>query len=293
MGMPRLESDSDVGRRIYEYVERRGSATREEVRDAVRVAETAGAKPPRSGTEPATRLSVPECNEYVDDLLDAGALTERDGTLYVAPDAESETHEAETFEYVVRPADEDDREAVADRIREVADEGAIVVDERVADAIGHSPTSNRAQSDDAIEQDGALVRRNERESRLFFVAEKRSDDAETDGEEESDAETDEVLGWVHVHGFDLPARSHTAQLTVGVAPEYREQGVGGTLLERGMSWADEEGCIKVYQSVPATNEDALELLDEHGWEREATREDHYEVEGELVDEVQMAKRLDE
>lgn len=262
MGTPQLEFDSDVEGRIYRYVERNGSATREEVRDAVRVAETAGAKPPRSGTEPAGRLPVAECNEYVDALLDAGLLTERDGSLYVASDAEAEAHDADDFEYVVRPADEDDREAVAALVREVAEEGAIVVDERVADAIA---------------RDGALVRRNERESRMVFVAERRADG--------------DIVGWVHLQGFDLPARSHTAELTVGVAPDYREQGVGSTLLERGIAWADDD-CIKVYQSLPATNEEALDLLDDHGWEREATRADHYEVGGEFVDEVQLAKRLD-
>jgi len=306
MGTPTLEFDSDVKRRVYEYVEARGSAAREEVRDAVRVAETAGAKPPRSGTEPAARLSVPECNEYIDELLDAGPLAERGGTLYVAPDAEAESHEADGFEYVVRPADEGDREAVADLIRSVAAEGAIVVDERVADA---------------IEREGALVRLNDRESRMFFVSEVRDaatertstasdaerssadsraaeprDDGETASETPGDDDDDgdgEIVGWVHVHGFELPAREHTAELTVGVAPEYRDQGVGGNLLECGMAWAAEEGCLKVYQSLPATNEEALEMLEAHGWEREATRSDHYRVGGDLVDEVQLATRLDD
>jgi ribosomal protein S18 acetylase RimI-like enzyme len=294
MGTPQLEFETDVAGRIYRCVERRGSATREEVRDEVRVEESAGAKPPRSGTEIASRLSVAEFNEYIDDLLDSGPLTERDGQLYVSPDEETETHETDEFEYAVRPADEDDREAVASRIREVADEGAIVVDERVADAVGHGPTKNRTQSDDAIEQDGALIRLNERESRMFFVAETRPESEEGDDSAEGQSDDErEIVGWVHVHGFELPARSHTAELTVGVAPEYRERSIGGTLLERGISWADDEDCIKVYQSLPATNEAALDMLDEHGWEREATRADHYEVEGELVDEVQMAKRLDE
>lgn len=292
MGTPQLKFESDVAGEIYRYVERHGSATCEEVRDAVRVAETAGAKPPRSDTETATRLSVAEFNDHVEKLVEAGQLTRRDGRLYVEPGADSETHEAEAFEYVVRPADEDDRGAVADLIREVAGEGAIVVDERVADAVGHGPTSNRTRSDDAIAQQGALIRLNERESRMFFVAEKRGEDGDASENAGSDDER-ETIGWVHVQGFELPARSHTAELTVGVAPEYRQQGVGGTLLERGMAWADEEDCIKVYQSLPATNDEALELLDDHGWEREATRDDHYEVEGELVDEVQMAKRLDD
>ncbi|UPV75133.1 GNAT family N-acetyltransferase [Halorussus limi] len=275
MATPQLEFETDVASRIYRYVERHGSATREEVRDEVRVEETDGAKPPRSGTESAARLSVAESNEYIDDLLDSGPLTERDGRLYVSPDVESETHETDEFEYVIRPADEDDREAIADRIRAVADEGAIVVDESVADA---------------IERDGALIRLNERESRMFFVAETRPEGGSEDAGGRS--ENGEIVGWVHVQGFELPARSHTAELTVGVTPEYRERGIGGTLLERGIAWAAEQDCIKVYQSLPATNEAALDMLDEHGWEREATRDDHYEVEGKLVDEVQMAKRLD-
>ncbi|NHN59942.1 MULTISPECIES: GNAT family N-acetyltransferase [Halorussus] len=291
MGTPQLEFESDVTDRVYRYVERHGSATREEVRDAVRVEETVGAKPPRSGTEPEGRLSVPEFGEHVEELLADGLLTERDGRLCVSPDAEERTHGAEEFEYVTRPAREDDREAVAGLIRETADEGAIVVDERVADVVGRTPTGNRTQSDDAIEGDGALVRLNDRESRMFFVAELRR---ENDGGASEDGRADrEIIGWVHLQGFELPARSHTAELTVGVAPENRERGVGGTLLERGIEWAEEEECIKVYQSLPATNEDALELLDEHGWEREATRADHYEIDGDLVDEVQLTTRLDE
>jgi len=280
MGTPTLEFDSDVERRVYEYVEARGAAAREEVRDAVRIAETPGAKPPRSGTEPAGRLSVPACNEHVDGLVDEGLLAERDGTLYVSPDAGTERHEAEAFDYVVRPADEADREAVAELVRRIADEGAIVVDERVADAVEPRSTSRPGQPEDAIEREGALIRLNDRESRMFFVAEAGGDDGE-------------VVGWVCVHGFELPARDHTAELTVGVAPEYREQGIGGTLLERGMAWAEAEGCLKVYQSVPGTNEEALDLLDAHGWEREATRTDHYRIDGELVDEIQLATRLDD
>jgi L-amino acid N-acyltransferase YncA len=277
MATPQLEFESDVASRIYRYVERRGSATREEVREEVRVSESVESKPARSGTEPSVRLPVAEFNDHVETLTDEGYLTERGERLAVEPDAETERHDTDDFEYEVRPARESDREAVAALIREVADEGAIVVDERVADA---------------IESEGALIRRNDRESRMVFVAERLG--GEADGEETA-AESDddrEIVGWVSLQGFELPAREHTAELTVGVAPEHRERGTGGTLLERGMAWADSEDCRKVYQSLPATNDDALELLDEHGWSREATRTDHYKVEGELVDEVQMAKRLD-
>ncbi|WP_128476477.1 GNAT family N-acetyltransferase [Halorussus pelagicus] len=280
MATPQLEFESDVASRIYRYVERHGAADPEEVREQVRVSESAESKPARSGTEPSVRLPVGEFNAHVERLTDEGHLTERDGKLAVEPDAETERHETDDFAYEIRPARESDRETVARLIRAVAAEGAIVVDERVADA---------------IERDDALIRRNERESRMVFVAEKLGDETEReDGENGNKAdEVDrEIVGWVYLQGFELPARDHTAELTVGVAPEYRERGIGGTLLERGMAWADAEDCRKVYQSLPATNDEALELLEEHGWSREATRADHYKIEGELVDEVQMAERLD-
>ncbi|WP_158055545.1 GNAT family N-acetyltransferase [Halorussus halophilus] len=265
MATRNFEFETDVQSRIYRYVERRGAASPEDVRDAVRIEEAAGSKPARSGTEPTVRLPVGEFNEEVSALTEAGYLDQREGQLEVSPDAEPETHETDDFSYTVRPARESDREAVADRIREVAAEGAIVVDEQVADA---------------IEREDALVRRNDQESRMFFVATSESEEGE-----------EEVLGWVHLQSSELPARRHTAELTVGVAPDYREQGIGGNLLERGMAWADEQGYRKVYQSLPATNDDALDLLADHDWEMEATRADHYRVDGEFVDEVQLAKWL--
>lgn len=275
MATRNFEFETDVQSRIYRYVERRGAATPEDVRDAVRINETAGSKPARSGTEPTVRLPVGDFNEEVSALRDAGYLDQREGQLEVAPDAEPETHESEEFSYTVRPARESDREAVAALIREVAAEGALVVDERVADA---------------IEREDALVRRNDRESRMFFVCEISEESRDASGEAAS--ETDgEIAGWVHLQSSELPARSHTAELTVGVAPDYREQGIGANLLERGMAWADEQGYRKVYQSLPATNDDALDLLADHDWEMEATRGDHYRVDGAFVDEVQLAKWL--
>jgi len=45
-------------------------------------------------------------------------------------------------------------------------------------------------------------------------------------------------------------------------------------------------------SVPATNGTAIEFLEGHGWEVEATREDHYLIDEEYVDEVMMDKHVD-
>jgi ribosomal protein S18 acetylase RimI-like enzyme len=73
-----------------------------------------------------------------------------------------------------------------------------------------------------------------------------------------------------------------------VKTDHRGRGIGSKLLDRGVEWARANGYRKVYNSVPMTNEKALEFLDEHGWETEAIRREHYTIDGEYVDEVMMA-----
>jgi len=120
-----------------------------------------------------------------------------------------------------------------------------------------------------------LLRHNELESRIFFVA----------------TVDDEVVGWVHIEVPEVGKLEHTARLTVGVLDEYRDRGIGERLLDRGVNWAAENGYERIYQSVPSTNQAAIDFLTEHGWDTEAVREDHYKVDDEYVDEVMMAREL--
>jgi len=80
-------------------------------------------------------------------------------------------------------------------------------------------------------------------------------------------------------------------MTVGVLNEYRGDGVGSHLLERGLEWAGKQGFEKIENALPATNERAIEFLEDRGFETEAVREDHYKLDGEYVDEVMMATHL--
>jgi ribosomal protein S18 acetylase RimI-like enzyme len=102
---------------------------------------------------------------------------------------------------------------------------------------------------------------------------------------------DEVVGWVHLAGSELAKLSHTAKLTVGVIEAYRSHGIGSHLLERGLEWATSRGYEKLYNSVPSTNEAAIEFLEARDWEVEARRADHYRLGDDYVDEVMMARRL--
>jgi ribosomal protein S18 acetylase RimI-like enzyme len=128
---------------------------------------------------------------------------------------------------------------------------------------------------DVVEHEGVLLRHNELESRIFFVA----------------TVNDEVVGWVHLKHPEIDKLAHTAELTVGVLEEYRGHGIGSHLLERGLEWAASEGYEKLYNSVPATNESAIAFLEAHDWEVEAVREDHYRIDDRYVDEVMLARTL--
>ncbi|RDZ44163.1 GNAT family N-acetyltransferase [Haloferax sp. Atlit-10N] len=173
---------------------------------------------------------------------------------------EEETVELGDLDVTIRMAQNVDLESLVDAIHEVADEGRYIEAETVADLLDHEEV---------------VLRHNEVSSRMVFVA--------TVG--------DELAGWVHLDLPEAEKLSHTAVLTVGTRPEFRGHGIGSKLLDRGVDWARERGFEKLYNSVPATNEEAIAFLEGHGWETEAVRDAHYKIDGDYVDEVMMAVSL--
>ena len=237
-----LEFGHQDRKRIYEYVERHGTASVADLEDALSI-DPGGLR------------------HHVAILKRDGLLERDEGVLRVALSAGTEEeYVTEDVEFHIRPARQEDLSGIVGAIRQVAKERTYIVAESVADEVDHEE---------------ALLRHNEIESRMFFVA--------TVG--------GEVVGWVHLHAPELDKLSHTAELTVGVIEEYRGHGIGSHLLARGLEWAGSNGYEKVYQSVPSTNEDAIAFLESHGWDTEAVREDHYKLNGDYVDEVMMAIEL--
>jgi ribosomal protein S18 acetylase RimI-like enzyme len=176
------------------------------------------------------------------------AYDEDDAQVFEADDGEG---------FTIRTAQQVDLDALVDAIQEVAEEGTYIEAETVGEMIDHEEV---------------VLRHNEVQSRMVFVA----------------TVDDELAGWCHL---DLPETGklrHTAVLTVGTRTEFRGKGIGSRLLERGVDWAEDHGFEKLYNSVPATNEAAIAFLEDHGWETEAVREDHYKIGDDYVDEVMMA-----
>ncbi len=237
----RLEFDHSDREAIYTYVERSGSIDRDEAQKELLPHDPGGFR---------HHVAILKRNGYLDES--------DDGTLSVAIEVDgAEEFSGDEFSFEVRPANQSDLSGIVGAIRQVVQEGRYIVAESVAQELDHQDV---------------LLRQNELESRMFFVA----------------TVNDEVVGWVHVHSPELEKLSHTAELTVGVIEEYRGNGLGSHLLERGLEWAASNGYEKVYQSVPATNDTAAGFLEQHGWETEAIRRDHYRIDGEYVDELMMA-----
>jgi len=227
---------------IYEYVESHGSVDPEEMRTALHM-------------EPRP------FGHHVAILKRDGVIEDVDGELRIAyEETAEEEFSDEGVEFVIRQARQEDLTGLVGAIREAIGGKTYVDAETVADV---------------VDSEGVLLRHNELESRIFFVA----------------CVEGEVVGWVHLKHPEIDKLSHTAELTLGVLDRYRGHGIGSHLLERGLEWAGSQGYEKIYNSVPSTNEEGIEFLATHGWETEAVREDHYKLDGEYIDEVMMAKQL--
>jgi ribosomal protein S18 acetylase RimI-like enzyme len=238
-----LEFGDPDRRDIYEFVEAHGTVSATETREELGFDERA-------------------FGHHLAILRRDGLLAIDHGELQIAIDGGAEEEfQDEEVEFTIRPARQADLSGLVGVMRKTTEAKTYVEAETVADLLDHEEV---------------LLRHNELETRMFFVA----------------TVSDEVVGWVHLHAPELEKLHHTAELTVGVLEEYRGHGIGSHLLERGVEWAASRGFEKIYQSVPSTNEGALEFLADNGWEEEAVREGHYKLEGEYIDEVMLAKRLE-
>ncbi len=212
----------------------------------------------RHRTRSALSLSAEEFQDELDWLLTKGYLADDGGTLRIDLSAGSvEEHPAAGFVYTIRPARQEDFEGLVETIRDVTAAGTYVVAESIAERLLYEDAVNR---------------HNTVESRVFFVA-------TVDGD---------VVGWTHLDLPQVEKLQSTAKLTVGVREAVREHGIGSQLLERGLDWAAANGYQKVYNSVPATNDAALDFLESRGWDTEGVRRDHYTIDDRTVDEVMMA-----
>ena len=194
-------------------------------------------------------------------LIQEGYIEDWNGVLQLAIEYGNEvTYETDGLEVTIRPAVQSDFDKLLEVMREVTQEEAYLTAESVVEL---------------LDDEEVVLRNDKREFRMFFVA----------------TVDDEVVGWVHLRSPNFAKLRHTAELTMGVEASYRGHGIGGRLMEHGLEWAKANGYEKVYQSLPATNQDAVRFLERHHWETEAIRKAHFKIDDEYVAEQQMAVML--
>lgn len=210
----------------------------------------------------ALSMDAEQCDRALSALERDGQLEDRDGLLRIAIDVGTEMeYTIDGFEFTIRPARQTDLAEIVGIMRQVSEEESYFVAETVVDLLDNEDVVNRY---------------NQLESRVFFVA----------------TVDDVIVGWVHLHSPNYAKLAHTAELTIGVLEGYRGHGIGDHLLERGLGWAASNGYEKVYQSLPATNQDAVTFLEKHRWETEAIRQAHYKIDDEYVAEQMMAVMIE-
>jgi RimJ/RimL family protein N-acetyltransferase len=161
-------------------------------------------------------------------------------------------------EVVVRPAQEQDLDALVELLAAVAAEGRW---------IGSEPPVDRER------RRRRLAELLERSHRLLLVA-------EAGGRPVGEL-------WMELAGYGV------ADLGMLVAAGWRGRGVGGALLAAGLDWARRAGAHKVALQVWPHNQAAIALYRKFGFQQEGLLRRHYRRRsGELWDAVVMGLLLD-
>jgi RimJ/RimL family protein N-acetyltransferase len=100
-----------------------------------------------------------------------------------------------------------------------------------------------------------------------------------------------VVGYVEARSGHFRRNAHRATVVIGVRASHGGRGIGRRLLEELDRWAGKHGISRLELTVMATNERAFGLYCKLGYEVEGTRRAAMLVDGELVDELWMAKLL--
>ncbi|AQQ54578.1 GNAT family N-acetyltransferase [Planococcus lenghuensis] len=77
-----------------------------------------------------------------------------------------------------------------------------------------------------------------------------------------------IVGFSRCEGNELKRFAHKAEFGIGVLKAYWGNGIGKNLLSESIKWADESGLAKLTLNVLETNEPAIRLYEELGFQAE-------------------------
>lgn len=101
-----------------------------------------------------------------------------------------------------------------------------------------------------------------------------------------------VVGSVHLHGSELPASLHRADLGIGIVRAHRGKGWGRLLMDAALGWAREQpGLDWIDLGVFEGNDVAAALYRKLGFVERGRTPDQFRVDGVRIDDVPMSLRL--
>lgn len=101
-----------------------------------------------------------------------------------------------------------------------------------------------------------------------------------------------MIGYLLLQGSPLLKIRHTAQIVLGLNAEYRGYGLGTRLFEAAFTYAKEAQLSRLELSVLPQNTAAYHLYTKLGFFEEGVRKAAILQDGQLIDEIMMAKLID-
>ena len=101
-----------------------------------------------------------------------------------------------------------------------------------------------------------------------------------------------IAGHVDLRAHSMPWATHRCLLGMGVRCQYRQRGLGATLLEYALSWAKSQAFLEwIDLHVLSTNERAIRLYLRKGFTKVSEVTDMFRADGLSLSDIAMTKRV--
>ncbi|AXY10307.1 N-acetyltransferase [Bacillus anthracis] len=104
-------------------------------------------------------------------------------------------------------------------------------------------------------------------------------------------EEERIVGFILVNGNHIQRKRHVASIVIGILQEYSGRGIGTRLFKEVEKWARLHDVWRLELTVMAHNTRAQALYKKAGFEKEGVKRAALIIDGENIDEYEMAKLL--